>query len=80
MKQFENKRALYHKPTVQQIRDRFGSEHVYTNDNGHPAISKLVLKHFSRLKGDRIFWDRRRCCWRVRNTNAVVNLSRLTSG
>ena len=55
----------YQEALVQEIEDRFGSEWVYQNDNGNPAISKRVLTEFGKIHAGTIEWDRSERAWSV---------------
>lgn len=38
---------------------------VYTNENGHPAINREVLKAFRKLRDETVRWDREERCWTI---------------
>lgn len=46
------------------IKDKFGNEFVFTTTHGTLTIDRKVIKEFNKLKGEDIFWDKDRCCWR----------------
>jgi hypothetical protein len=48
------------------IARRFGSEFLYENRNGRPAIDKRVLRAFRSLSDATVVWDRADFCWRKR--------------
>lgn len=51
-----------------EIERRFGSEHVYTNENGNMAISRPVLSAFRKISNSEVVWERRERLWRKRDT------------
>lgn len=55
----------YQEVMVHEIDTRIGSEWVYENENGNPAISPKVLTQFRKLHGDSIEWDRTERAWSV---------------
>lgn len=59
--------ALYQETAVYEIRDRFGKEFVYTNDNGNLAISRKVLKEFRKLTEKKVDWSRSEKGWFLRD-------------
>lgn len=50
---------------VSDIEDHFGSEFVYENPNGNPAIDKDVLAEFKKLTPNAV-WSRGERVWRPR--------------
>lgn len=60
-------KTVYQEHVVYEIRDEFGEEFIYTNDNGNPAISKVVLKEFRKLTEDLVVWERGERCWCLRS-------------
>ncbi|GAA4376722.1 DUF6953 family protein [Paeniglutamicibacter cryotolerans] len=50
---------------VPRIAEAFGDEWVYTNENGHPAINREVLKAFRKLRDETVRWDREERCWTI---------------
>lgn len=60
-------KRMYQEYVVYEIRDKFGEEFIYTNDNGNPAISKAVLKEFRKLTEDLVVWEKGERCWRLRS-------------
>jgi hypothetical protein len=50
---------------VYDVRREFGEDFIYTNANGNEAIVKPVYKHFDRIKGPDIFWNRGSRFWCV---------------
>ena len=79
VQQFSGKRGLYHQRVVCKIRDEFGEEHLYVNDNGNLAISKAVLKEFRCLTGDTVVWNKAHRCWvkRMKPAKHVATASQL---
>jgi hypothetical protein len=55
----------YQDELVDRIEKHFGSEWVYENDNGNPAISRKVLAQFRKLHACSIEWDRSDRAWSV---------------
>jgi hypothetical protein len=60
------KGPLYQDKAAWEIKQRFGDEFVYSNDNGNPAIEKSVLNRFRKISGDGVVWSRGDFCWRLR--------------
>jgi hypothetical protein len=56
---------------VTGIASKFGTEFLYQNRNGRPAISKAVLKEFRTLSDGIVVWDRTNFCWRMRAAGVV---------
>jgi hypothetical protein len=48
------------------IEREFGTNFVYVNENGNPAIDKRVLGEFRELTEDNVIWDRWEYKWRQR--------------
>ncbi|MGY4403927.1 DUF6953 family protein [Bradyrhizobium sp. USDA 3315] len=57
---------LYQETVVRKIKETYGDEYVYTNDNGNLAISKGVLKEFRKLTAETLVWQRGEKAWRPR--------------
>lgn len=55
---------LYQETVVWHMKQKWGDEYVYTNQNGNPAISKAVLKEFRKLTEDTLVWERGERAWR----------------
>jgi hypothetical protein len=55
----------YQEVLVREVDDHFGSEWVYLNENGNPAISERVLAEFRKLHDRSIEWDRSERAWSV---------------
>ena len=51
---------------VYAIKDKFGSEFTYDNENGNLAIDKGVLREFSKLTVNTVVWERGARLWRFR--------------
>lgn len=60
---------LYQEQAAWDIQRKFGRSFVYDNENGNPAISKSVLKHFNALTKDNVVWSRSERFWRTREAN-----------
>ena len=48
------------------IKDRFGEEFVYVNENGNLAIDRRVLRSFRKLTEDTVVFERYYQVWRKR--------------
>lgn len=57
---------LYQEDAVYKIKDLFGNDFVYINDNGNLAIDKKVLAKFRKLTADDVIWERGEKAWRKR--------------
>jgi len=60
--------VLYQDSVVGDIEQRFGTEFVYQNENGNPAIRRDVLTAFRKLTADDVVWERGERLWRKRAT------------
>jgi len=60
---------VYQETIASKIGRQFGSEFVYTNENGNPAIDKSVLKQFRKLTEGKIVWERSDRSWRKLRPN-----------
>ena len=60
------KDPLYQDEVTWKIRNKFGHDFLYTNENGNPAINKKVLDKFKKLSGDDVVWSRSERYWRKR--------------
>jgi len=56
--------SLYQKQILYDIKDKFGEEFVYINENGNYAIEKKVLTAFKKIINSDIKWDNYEKCWR----------------
>ena len=59
---------LYQQSVVYDIEQKFGSEFVYYNERGNPAISRDVLKEFRKLTEETVVWERGQRVWRFRES------------
>lgn len=59
-------RWLYQETIVRKMKQTWGSDYVYTNQNGNLAIAKTVLKEFRKLTEDSLVWERGERAWRLR--------------
>ncbi len=59
---------LYQYVATTDIREHFGDDFVYTNDNGNEAIAPSVLKAFKQLSASTVVWERTERCWRLRQS------------
>jgi len=57
---------LTQKRAAREIRDRFGEEFVYKNENRNWAIRGDVLEAFREASGNEIIWKKGTRRWRVR--------------
>lgn len=48
---------------IAYIREHYGEEFVYVNENGNPSLEKEVKKIFRKLHRGRIAWDRDGFFW-----------------
>jgi len=67
-KQMTTGALLYQETVVGEIRDEFGADFVYENDNGNLAIAKEVLKEFRILTPD-VVWMKGERAWRKKEPN-----------
>lgn len=67
---------LYQETMVYKIRQMFGQEYVYLNQNGNLAISKAVLKEFRKLTEDTLVWERGERAWRPRRPDETKRQAR----
>lgn len=58
-------KTVHQEAIVPRIVEAFGEEWVYTNENGHPAINRDVLKSLRKLRDDSVNWNREERCWRI---------------
>lgn len=56
--------VLYQDSIVYKIKEVFGEEFIYVNENGNFAISRKVLNAFKKLRGDKFNWDRDDRAWK----------------
>lgn len=54
---------LYQTEAIRYVRENFGEEFVFVNENGNASLSKDVKKAFRKLHGGRIAWDRDGFMW-----------------
>jgi hypothetical protein len=47
------------------ISKQFGSQFLYTNEDGGTSIDKRVLRKFKQLRGDEVVWDRSELSWQL---------------
>jgi hypothetical protein len=58
LRELQDKKRLYQENIVHEIKNKFGSDFYYINENGNLAISKKVLNAFNKLKKQYdIEWD-----------------------
>jgi len=68
VKQVTENSCLYQDEAATAIEHNFGRNFVYDNENGNPAISKDVLRHFRKLTEQNVVWDRGERLWRRRES------------
>ncbi|QJD86554.1 DUF6953 family protein [Cohnella herbarum] len=61
--ELKNAGVLYQTAAVNHIKEQFGEQFIYVNDNGHESIDKEVKKAFKRLHGGKAAWDRDAFYW-----------------
>jgi hypothetical protein len=66
VEQLQKQHSLYQETVVYHIKQQFGDDFVYINQNGNLAINKDVLKEFRKLTGDDVIWERGSRMWRER--------------
>ncbi len=66
LKEFEQSERLVQCLAAYQIRDMFGEEYVYQNENHNWAIKKEILEEFRNLTRDSVVWSRSEQLWRKR--------------
>lgn len=57
------KGILYQTEAISYVREHFGEEFVFVNENGNASLEKEVKKAFRKLHGGRIAWDRDGFMW-----------------
>lgn len=64
--QFNRKGKIYQREIVDQIEELFGSDFIYLNQNGNPAIRQIVLDEFHKLTNQTAVWVKSMYSWRTR--------------
>ncbi|RUT31852.1 hypothetical protein EJP77_10740 [Paenibacillus zeisoli] len=54
---------LHQEEAIKYVRDHFGEQYVFINENGNASLSKEVKKAFRKLHGGRVAWDRDGFFW-----------------
>lgn len=62
--QLQERKQLYQRQVVDFIRSQYGDKYLYTNENGNPAIEKIVLREFRQQAKGRSAWDKHGSYWR----------------
>ena len=63
---------LFQEQIVRDIKEEFGEEFVYINENGNFAIAKKVLTAFGKLKKEYdIEWDNYDKSWRFKYNKSL---------
>lgn len=57
---------LYQEVVARKIKEAWGDDFVYRNENGNLAISKGVLREFRKLTEETLVWERGEKAWRPR--------------
>ncbi|ANY72281.1 MULTISPECIES: DUF6953 family protein [Paenibacillus] len=55
--------TLRQEDAIAYVKEHFGEQFVFVNENGNPSLSKDVKKAFRKLHGGRIAWDRDGFLW-----------------
>jgi hypothetical protein len=69
MQELQRRKNLYQEQVAWDIKKLFGKSFVYDNENGNPAISKSVLKEFTKLTKKDVVWSRSDRFWRARQSS-----------
>jgi hypothetical protein len=64
---------LYQEVIVWKIKEQFGDEFVYRNENGNLAISRPVLNEFRKLTESTATWEPGERAWRRRHSGDDPN-------
>jgi len=62
----DSRREITQVNVVSWVRQKFGTDFIYTNKNGVQALSKKVLREFRKLSGDNVVWENGAKQWRRR--------------
>jgi len=73
LKHLQEAQHLYQEVIVYKIRNDFGDEFVYTNENCNLAIDRKVLKEFRKLTEGTVVWERGERMWRKRKSHDPPN-------
>lgn len=65
--ELERQQFLYQDVVVYEIQSCFGDQFTYINSNGNLAIDQDVLRHFKKLTGGTVVWERGERMWRLRS-------------
>ena len=66
---FQNHHHLYQESVVYKIKNQFGPDFVYNNQNGNLAIGKDVLREFKKISEGKVVWERGSKAWRRLRSN-----------
>lgn len=55
--------TLHQTAAIKYVKENFGEQFVFVNENGNASLSKEVKKAFRKLHGGRIAWDRDGFLW-----------------
>jgi hypothetical protein len=65
VKRLEEEKILYQAVIVSEIEQKFGEPFFYYNENGHSAISRKVIKEFTKMTPN-VVWVSGEKFWRLR--------------
>lgn len=66
LEKLESSGCIYQEDVVYEIKDLYGSEFTYENENGNLAIEQKVLAEFRKLTENTVVWERDERVWRWR--------------
>lgn len=72
LEQMGDSHWLYQEIIVRKIKEKWGDEFTYRNQNGNPAISRAVLAEFRKLTADTLVWERGERAWRRRKPHETT--------
>lgn len=55
--------TLHQTAAIEYVKEHFGEQFVFVNENGNASLEKDVKKAFRKLHGGRIAWDRDGFLW-----------------
>lgn len=55
--------TLRQEDAIAHIKENFGEQYVFINENGNASLAKEVKKAFRKLHGGRVAWDRDGFYW-----------------
>lgn len=63
LNQLKSAGILYQSEAVEYIRNHFGEQFLYVNENGNQSIGKDVKKLFKKMHGGKAAWERDGFFW-----------------